>query len=403
MPANYYKYTAQSKDGRRITQTIRAEGVLDVVTHVKAQGLLPLKVYEVKAQSSGRRLGSRVKSKEVMIFTRQMAAMLTSGLLLTEGLEAIADDLENRYFQKVILDISKEIRGGADFSKALSKYPKVFPQTYVAIITSGEASGTLSNTMKGLAQFLENNERLKSKVRGAIAYPACVAGFATLVVLGIVYFIIPKFQDMFSQAGAQLPLLTRMVMDGSQFCVRNGLWLLLLMIACVCAFVYSLRFYKFRRTIDALVLRIPIIGKDVIYKALVARFAETLSVLMSGGVGVAVSLEITGKVMNNLIFSEAVEKVKKGVLGGAAMSQEIRAQEVFPSLMVKMIHVGEKTGRLPDMLRRTSEYYEEELEYIIHSLTSILEPVLIIFVGGIICLVVLALYLPLFNISSAIR
>jgi type IV pilus assembly protein PilC len=271
------------------------------------------------------------------------------------------------------------------------------------MIKSGEATGTLSNTMKGLAEFLESSERLKSKVKSAISYPAFVAGFACFVVLGVVFFLIPKFQDMFAAAGAKLPLLTRIVMNISQFALHNFIFLVVAVLAGCFVFWYCLRFYKFRYTIDGLLLKIPIIGKDIIYKALVSRFAQTLSVLMAGGVGLATSLEITGKVVDNMVFAEAIDKIKHRVVGGAAMSQEIKATGVFPSLLVKMAQVGEKSGRLPDMLKRTSEYYEEELEHTIHSLTSILEPALIIFIGGIICIVVIALYLPLFNISSAIH
>jgi type IV pilus assembly protein PilC len=405
MPPTFFKCIAQDKDGRKVTHTLSADDVPSVVSQLKTKGLLPLKVYTIKSAQPSRPFFERssVKAKEVMIFTRQLAAMLSSGLLLTEALEAIAEDLENRYFQRIILDISKEIRGGSDLSKALLKYPKVFPATYVAIISSGEATGTLSKTMKGLAQYLEDSERLISKVKGALTYPLFVVAFASLVVFGIVFFLIPKFQDMFSQAGAQLPLLTRIVMNISQFCVHNFIFLFLFIILASFAFWYCLRFYKFRYAIDASLLRIPLIGKDIIYKAHVSRFAQTLSVLMSGGVGLAAALEITSKVVNNLTFAEAIERIKNRIVGGASMSQEIRTQGIFPTLLVKMIQVGERTGRLPDMLQRTSEYYEEELEYVIHSLTSILEPALIIFIGSIICVVVIALYLPLFHISSAIH
>ncbi len=404
-----YKYIASQKTtGEKITGVITAPSIPDVVMQLKVDGLLPLKVFEAKkVKKEARRafsfLSHRVKGKELAIFTRQIAATLSAGLLLTESLETIADDLENEYFRKIIRAIREDIISGSDFSSALSKYPKIFPVTYVAIVRSGETTGNLHTTMSNLAKYLESTERLKEKVKSAVRYPAFVVGFAFIVVAVIVLFLIPKFQTMFDNAGAELPLLTRIVVGISDFCLHNVHFLALGMVVSFILYIYCLKFYKFRRIIDALKFKIPILGKEIIHKSCVSRFCRTLGFLFAGGIGLAKALEISSQVVDHSLMSEAINRIKTRVVSGASIADEIKKQDIFPSLTTKMVAVGERTGKISEMLTRTSDYYDEELETSLQNLTALLEPALIIFVGAIVLVVVLALYLPIFNMSSAIN
>ena len=402
----HFKYIAQNKDGRRIVEMTQAEHLSIVVSRLKEEGLLPLKVFPVKNIEAGGQyffLRRRVTGNELAIFTRQLASTLKSGLLLTEALETIVEDMENKYFQEIILAIIKDIRGGSDFSAALSRHPKIFSMTYSAIIKSGEATGRLDQITKDLAQYLENSEKIKEKVITSLRYPLFVLGFAVFVVAMIVLFLIPKFKTMFETAGGRLPLLTRMVVGVSEFSIHNFFFVLLAMVVLWIWLIVLLRNPKFRYAFDAMIFRLPIIGKEIIHKASISNFCRTLSVLLNGGVGLSKSLEISAQVANHSQFSDVIEKVRERVVSGSVMSKEMSVQKIFPGMVRKMVAVGEKTGKLAEMLGRTADYYDNELEHSLTRLTSLIEPILIIFVGGIVLIVVLALYLPIFNITGALK
>ncbi len=403
-----FKYIARDHKGKRINAVATADNAGMLVARLKAEGLLPVKIYETHSSTDalkGRitKIRGRVSSKDLVVFTRQLAATLTAGLLLTEALETIAEDLENQYFQDVIRNVLQDIRGGATFSVALAKYPKVFPNTYVPIIRSGEATGSLDKTLANMAHYMEKSERLKEKVKAAISYPLFVFGFACFVVFVMVVFLIPKFAVLFENAHAQLPLLTRMVVGFSQLVLHNLLLGFILIILLVVLGWYLLKFPQVRYNLDAVKFKIPIVGKDIIRKAVVARFCRTLAVLMAGGVGIAAALEITWDVVNHLPMRDAIMKIRTRILAGSSLAEELRAQKVFPRLVSKMTAVGQRTGRIDAMLERTADYYEDELENTLQKLTSLLEPALIIFIGGVVLIVVLALYLPIFKLSAAIR
>lgn len=404
-----YKYVATNKiNGNRISGVMNALSMTDLVVQLKAENLLPLKVTEVKpmlnqAKTSFGFWSKKATSKEVAVFTRQLAATLSAGLLLTESLETIADDLENQRFCQVIRKIKMDIQSGSSFSAALAKYPDLFPVTYTSIIKSGEATGSLHSTTVNLAQYLENTERLKEKVKNAVRYPMFVVGFALLVVAVIVLFLIPKFQSMFASAGAKLPLLTRIVVAISEFCMHNVLLFILGAFGLFSLFIYALRFENFRRLFDAFKLKVPILGKHIIHKALVSRFCRTLGFLFAGGIGLAKSLEIAAQVVDHRIMADAIDEIKTRVMAGGSLADEIKRQKIFPRLTSKMASVGERTGKVSEMFNRTADYYDNELDSSLLNLTTMLEPVLIIFVGGIVLVVVLALYLPIFQMSLAIR
>lgn len=404
-----YQCAAKTKEGKRVSRLLVADGPADVISQLRGEGLLPLKISK-KAASNGKtkkkRLlpeRGRVRSKELAVFTRQLGVTLTAGLLLTEALDAISDDLDNEYFRQIIQKIRVDVQCGVEFSSALAKYPKIFFQTYIAIVKVGEATGRLYKTLTNLAKYLEDSERLKEKVKSAIRYPLFVMCFAALVMFIMVFFLIPQFAGMFSDFNAELPLLTRMVVGFSKFCVKNAGWCLGAVLALWAAGVYFKRYRKFQYVLDFLKLKIPVIGKSIIHKSLLSAYCRTLGFMLAAGVNLKTSLEVTSQVVNHLIMSQAIDHINRRVVAGGTLSEEMRRQKIFTGLSAKMTHVGERTGQLSSMLERTSQYYEDELEVTLNNLTTMLEPMLIIFVGINVLIVVLALYLPIFHLSTAIR
>lgn len=404
-----YQCAVKTKEGKRINRLLVADNPSDVISQLRGEGLLPLKISK-KAASNGKTKkkwlifeGGRVKQKELAVFTRQLGVTLTAGLLLAEALEAISEDLENVFFQKIILKIKMDVQCGTDFSTALARYPKIFSPSYRAIVRVGEATGRLYKTLTNLAKYLEDAERLKEKVKSAIRYPLFVMSFAGVVMFVMVFFLIPQFASMFSDFNAELPLLTRIVVGFSNFCVKYVAFCLVGIFVLCGVFVYLKRYRKFQYFLDYLKIKMPIIGKHIIHKSLISSYCRSLGFMLSAGVDLKTSLEITSQVVNHLIMSEAIDNVNVRVVAGGSISEEMRKQKIFTGLSAKMTSVGERTGKLSDMLERTSQYYEDELEVTLTNLTTMLEPALIVFVGANVLVVVLALYLPIFHLSTAIR
>lgn len=385
-----------------------AENPSHVISQLKMEGLMPIRVRKVKPSNGKAKrrvlsIRNHVKTKELAVITRQLGVTLTSGLLLTEALEAVSEDLENAYFRRTLHKIKFDVQCGTELSAALGKYPKIFAPTYRAIVKVGEATGRLHQTLTNLAKYLEDTERLKEKVKAAVRYPLFVMGFAGVVMIILVFFLIPQFADMFSDFGAELPWLTQVVINVSQFSIKNLHWMIAAGFVLWGIYLYCTRFYRFRYKVDQLKTRVPIIGKHIIHKALISRYCRTLGFLLSAGVGLKSALDITSEVVDHLVMSRAIDEVNCRVVAGGSISEEMQKQKIFTGLANKMTAVGERTGRLSEMLERTSQYYEDELEITLQNLTTMLEPILIIFVGANVLVVVLALYLPIFHLSTAIR
>lgn len=403
-----FKYTAQDKNGKRITSQAKALSVSVLISQLKNQGLLPLQIKEVKVNGKKNRAQKsylfqrRVKLKELVVFTRQLSSTLNSGLILTESLETISNDLENHYLRNVIEGLISHIRSGSSFSNALLKYPAVFPNNYIAVVKSGEESGNLGKTLADLTKYLEDVERLTQKIKSAIHYPLFLIGFCIFIVSVIVFFIIPKFRLIYSQARIELPTFTKIVINISEISLKNAPWAILTLAIFTISFIFLLRLPRFRLAFDYFKLKLFIFGK-IIKKALIARFCRTLSILLSGGVGLVTALPISCDVTNNFYLRKVIDKIRNDVLSGSSFSVALKQEGVFPHMVVKMVQVGEKTGKLSDMLKHNAEYYDQELEATINAFTSLIEPILIVFIGCIVGTVVVAFYLPIFRISSLIH
>ncbi|KPK96716.1 MAG: hypothetical protein AMJ95_12650 [Omnitrophica WOR_2 bacterium SM23_72] len=401
-----FKYTARDQKGKRITAKANAESISILVSQLKGQGFLPLQIKRID-DGKGEKNNSyifkpRIKLKELVVFTRQLAAAINAGLLLTEALETISGDLENRYFGEILLEIIGYIRSGSSFSKALARYPKIFSSSYIAVIKAGEESGSLNRTLDNLAKYLEDTERMEQKIKSATYYPIFLIGFSIIVVSLIVFFVIPRFKEIFAQFNFKLPLLTRMVTDFSEMAIKTSPYLLLALTLGMLLFKFLMRYPKNRLSFHQNILKIYILG-NLLKKAWVARFCRILSILLSGGVGLAVSLPISSEVSHNAYLRQIIEKIKNDVIAGSTLTNAFKSHKIFPGMLTKMIQVGEKSGTLTSMLKHNADYYDQELEATLNALSSLIEPMLIVIIGCIVGVVVIAFYLPIFKVATLIR
>ena len=403
-----FQYIAYNKNGKRISATIEADSIPALVSRLKNQGLTPLrisKVRVVKTLFSKIKLilrRGRIKGMEVAIFTRQLATILDSGITLTTTINTISDDMENLYFRSRLKRILAEVNAGKSLSEALSLYPDIFPVTYVAVVRSGEEVGNLAAALANLAKYLEDYERMKQRFINAMRYPVFLLIFMIFVVSVIVIFLIPKFKALFTRAGSDLPLLTRIVVGISEFWLKNGLLGFVILVFLWILVSYLLTIFRIRFMFDYFKLKLPIIGK-ILYKAVILRFCRTFSILLSGGVSLVSALSVSKGVVKNLFLEQLIDDVKENVVSGAFLSETFKTSQLMPNIVVKMVEVGEKTGKLDEMLKRTADYYDKELEATLESFSAMIEPVFIILIGGIVLIVALALYLPIFEISKAMH
>jgi len=402
-----FNYTAQDKSGKRVSAKVEAESPAALITQLKNQGLLPIQVKPSRKVLLRRRKSSgvskikrrKMKVRELAIFTRQLSSVLQAGVLLTEALATIGSDWHDPYFRKVIADILHDIRAGRSFSSSLSRFPDFFNPTYIGLVKAGEETGNLGSMIGDLSKYLEDIAATIQKVKSAIRYPLFILAFFFFTVFVIVTFIIPKFSAIFVGAKMDLPLLTKVVVGISELIIKNTIWIFFGLGLTALIIALLMKLPKVRFAVDRYKLKIPILG-DIIMMSLIMRFARTLSILISGGIGLATSLTICADSMNNLYMKSIIERVRERVLSGFTFSKELANCNIFQKVFVKMVSVGEKTGKIDEMLRRNADYYDDELNVAITNITSILEPAIIVLIGGLVLVVVLALYLPIFKMAS---
>jgi type IV pilus assembly protein PilC len=346
--------------------------------------------------------GSGVKTREVVIFTRQFATMINSGLPLVQSLSILADQSENPKFQKIITAVLNDIQSGQTLADAMKRHPKVFTDLYVNMIAAGEAGGILDTILNRLAVFLEKNDALVRKIKGAMTYPAVML----LVVIGattiLLWKVVPVFAGIFSDAGVQLPAPTLFVLALSNFLQH---YILHTLIGAVLVVLGIRQYYKTpggQLAIDKLLLRMPIMG-NLIRKSAVSRFTRTLGTLVSSGVSILDGLEITARTAGNRVVHDAVMRSRESIAGGATISDPLRESGVFPPMVVQMINVGEQTGGLDEMLNKISDFYDDEVDAAVGALTSVLEPIMIVVMGVVIGGMVVAMYLPMFDLMKAVH
>ena len=342
-----------------------------------------------------------VKTKEVVIFTRQFATMINAGLPLVQCLDILGSQAENPTFRKIILQIKSDIESGTTFADALGRHPKVFDTLYVNLVAAGEIGGVLDVVLNRLAQYMEKAEALKAKVKGAMTYPIIVLAVAFLVVAILMIFVIPTFKDMFTQFGSTLPGPTQFVVDLSNF-FRTKWWVMLVVIiGLIVGFKYAKTQEKSRLELDRLALKLPIFG-PLIRKVAVAKFTRTLGTMITSGVPIMDGLEITARTAGNKVVENGIIEVRKAISEGKSMAEPLHDTGIFPGMVVQMIAVGEATGALDQMLTKIADFYDDEVDTAVEALTSALEPLLMVFLGGVIGFVVVAMYLPIFKMAGSV-
>ena len=343
----------------------------------------------------------RVTSKDVMIFTRQFSTLIDAGLPLVQSLKVLSDQTDNTTFKAALRDINGSVQSGGTLSDSMRKFPAMFDELYCNLIAAGEAAGILDSILTRLAEYIEKSERLKRKVKGAMVYPAVILFVATCVIAVIMVWVIPVFQEVFAGMGRELPPLTRAVIGFSEFLSNNIVWILLGLIALGFAVGRLIRTGPGRWFVDTLALKLPVFG-DMMRKMAVAKFSRTLATMLQAGVPIIGSLDIVASTAGNKVIEEAIIESRMAIAEGRSLTDPFLESGVFPSMVTQMIAVGEESGALDTMLTKVADFYDEEVDSAVEAVTALMEPLLIIFLGVSIGILVVAMYLPIFSMGEGI-
>ncbi len=344
----------------------------------------------------------KVKAKELAVYSRQLAVLIDAELPLIQSLNILAEQTRNKYFKRVITSVSEEVEAGSSLNQAKRKFPKVFDDLFCNLVASGEQSGSLDVILQRLADYIERTVKLRGQVRQAMIYPSAIFSFAILVAVFLLWKVIPIFGSVFVEMGAQLPGLTRAVMALSGFMQSNILYLALGAVALVFLFRYYRKTTAGRWSVDKFILRVPLFGK-LLAKVGISRVTRTLSTLLSGGVTMLEALKITSSTSGNVVIEKSVMDARRMVSEGRNLTESFRSTGRFPFMMTQMVKVGEETGTLDQMLGKLSDFYDDEVSASVASLLSLLEPIMMIFVGGIVGGLIMAMYLPIFSLMAQIQ
>lgn len=346
-------------------------------------------------------LKKRVSTKSLVVFTRQLSTLIAAGLPLVKSLRTLHDQLEAGALKDIIKQLANEVEGGANFSESLSRFPRIFPEFYINMIKAGELGGMLEGILKRLSEFLDKNQKLKDRIKSALMYPAFVLMVAVLILIMLMVFVIPTFTNMFSELGGALPLPTKILIATSE--LTRKAWYLIPFIPVLIIFLYKLilRSPGRRLVVDKIKLHIPIIG-GLTQQVCVARFSRTLGTLLTSGVPILNALETVKDTIGNEFIAHAVLEVRDSIKEGEGVSGPMDASKAFPPLVVKMVNIGEETGQLDKMLIQIADNFEEEVDVAIGGLTSLLEPILIVFMGLVVGFIVISMFMPLFSLAKLI-
>jgi type IV pilus assembly protein PilC len=396
-----YEYTARSSTGQIQKGQLEAQSTEEVSAHVRKNRMILVSVRQApKAIKLG--MGPRIKTRDIVIFTRQFATMINAGLPLVQSLTILAQQSENKALQEVTRAVVYDVEAGNTLADAFAKHPKAFSDLYVNMVAAGEAGGILDTILLRLAVFLEKNDALIRKVKGAMIYPGVILSVAGIAIAVLLVFVIPTFQEMFASVNMELPLPTRVVIGLSDGLITYW-WVIL---AAIGLGIFGIRKYYGtpvgRKNLDSMLLRAPVLG-DIIRKSAVSRFTRTLGTLISSGVSILDGLEITAKTSGNRVVHDAVMESRQSIAGGETIAAPLERSKVFPPMVISMIAVGEQTGGLDEMLAKIADFYDEEVDVAVSALLSLMEPVMIVVLGVIVGGMVIAMYLPIFDMMNAVQ
>ncbi len=405
-----YVVRAKNSVGKSSSQKVTANSLKEARTTIQRQGLQVTDVKEDQGLKIDGNfelnldfLGS-IKVKDKAIFSRQFAALVNAGVAMVRGLGVMADQCTNPKLKKVLLQVNADVQQGMSLSEAMRSHPEAFDELYVAMIQAGETGGVLDETLNRLSKLLEDQTRLNNQIKSALAYPVVVTFIAVTIFFGMVIFLIPVFDGIFKQLGGQLPAFTQLLVNLSVF-LRTPQYAITFIVF-IGGGIFGLKqYYKTRtgrETIDRLSLKVPLFG-DLIQKTAVARFCRTFGSLSRSGVPILQALEIVRDTAGNQIISNAVDEARREVQGGGMLSLALQREKVFPVLATQMINVGEETGEIDKMLMKVADFYEDEVEQAVKAMTSIMEPIMIVLLGGMVGSILVAMYLPMFQVFELVK
>ncbi len=402
-----YKYTARDQEGKNVAGRISAESESVIVAELRKRNLIILGISEEKGSVFKKSVSKpwgrkKVKTEDIVVFTRQFATMVDAGIPILPSLEALSDQTANLDFKEALNIIREDIQLGTSLSSAFEKHPKIFDQLYVNMIRVGETGGILTTILERISLYLEKSERLRQKVQGAMIYPSVVVSMAMLITVGLLVKVVPTFSQIYGSLGQKLPVMTQMLIDFSNL-LKNDL-LFLVGGGVVAVFLFN----KYKKTpaghiqVDTFLLKMPVFG-ELICKVSVSRFCRTLSTLSQSGVPILESLDIVGKTCGNRVIEILVDEIKVSVKEGESISVPLAKSPIFPLMVTRMISIGEKSGQLDKMLAKVAEFYDDQVDTAVEGLTKLIEPLIIGFLGVVVGFIVVALFMPILNMASALR
>lgn len=423
-----FQYIALDAKGEQTTGSVQANSEAEAITQLRSNGLYPTQVVEegkgalnagakgkskksnaAKGKSRVRKTrGGKIKPKVLMIFTRQLATLIESGLPLLRGLTVLGKQEPNPVLKGTVNSLADSVQGGSTFSESLAQHPRIFNKLFVNMVKAGELGGVLEVVLTRLAEYMEKANKLKNKIVAAMVYPLIVLFIAVAILVFLMLVIVPKFKEMFAdQPGAELPLISRIVfgfsdgmIKGGPLGIPNAVWIFLVLGGLFAGFKFWSATPGGRRTVDATLLKVPLIG-DIQRKSAIARFSRTLGTLVTSGVPILQALNITRDTAGNTVVAEAIDRVHDAVKEGESIVAPLSASKVFPAMVISMVDVGEETGQLPEMLLKIADVYDDEVDNSVTALTSVLEPLMIVFLALIVGAIVFALFLPLIKMIQS--
>jgi len=397
-----YEWEGKTLKGETRKGTLKVDSEATLRANLRKDGIILLKAKAQKVPSKEKyNPKKKIKPMSVVIFTRQLSTMITSGLPLVQSLDILSNQMEDKDLKGIVREIKEKIETGSRFADALRDYPQCFDALYVNLVVAGEEGGMLDTVLQRLAVYMEKTEKLKKMVNSAMIYPISIIVVAIGVVMVLLIFVIPVFETMFKDMGATLPMPTQIVVNLSRLVKSKIIHMIVVVGAAVFMFKKYYKSEKGRKKIDALILKVPIFGVLAI-KASVARVTRTLATLLSSGVPILESLIIVAKVAGNKIVEEALVTARARISEGRSMSEPLEESKVFPPMVVQMIEVGESTGALDNMLNKIADFYEEDVDNLVSNLTAMMEPMIMMFLGVVLGGLIIAMYLPIFKLGQAV-
>lgn len=391
-----FAYKVKDPAGKLLEGEVEAQDEKAASAKLRAQRFTVLSIEKTKAKKKKK---GKVSSKEIVIFSRQLSTLVSSGVPIVQGLSILESQAETPAFASVIANIRTDIEGGLSISEAMKKHPKVFSELYVSMIKAGETGGILDTILERLSSYLESSEALKAKVKSAMMYPAVVGGVAAAITVFLIIFVIPIFKGIFASFGAELPFLTRIVIGASDFVRGNIIYILIVLGGTFYGAKKYLQSEQGRRKFDEVSLNLPVFG-ILLKKVAIAKFSRTLGTLIKSGVPILQGLETVAKTAGNKIIEEAIMKSRDSIKEGGRLAEPLKKSNLFPQMVVQMIGVGEETGSLDTMLIKIADFYDQEVDTAVKGLTSMIEPLIMVFMGLVIGFIVIAMFMPMFELGD---